>query len=316
MSMPDYPPDPNPPAVTPPSTGTPASDYSIPSQFTPPTNRTDPLVLPPGSAYGAWFSTIMDVAKRSWKSLLIIAAIGIAAPLAIVSLVSYSMDVGGMLSGFGFFTHSGFSFIGFLGALFVKLLLLIAAAFVTSAGWAAGSWALVQEAKTGRSANVNEAFQFGLKRAMRLFPWAVLAGIAFFVGYLVLWVPVLAVAFGFSMFGFAATFENTGNPLTRSFTMVIRNIGPTLARVATVFGIYLVYYWVVSAIFGLLTLPGRIIGGNSFGANLLTGIIEMIATVILAPGLAFLLIGLFVTYSELRAQEGPTSTDTLAAELG
>jgi len=83
-----------------------------------------------------------------------------------------------------------------------------------------------------------------------------------------------------------------------------------------VFGIYLVYYWIVSAIFGLLTLPGRIIGGNSFGANLLTGIIEMIATVILAPGLAFLLIGLFVTYSELRAQEGPTSTDTLAAELG
>jgi len=136
------------------------------------------------------------------------------------------------------------------------------------------------------------------------------------VGYLVLWVPVLAVAFGFSMFGFAATFENTGNPLTRSFTMVIRNIGPTLARVATVFGIYLVYYWIVSAIFGLLTLPGRIIGGNSFGANLLTGIIEMIATVILAPALAFLLIGLFVTYSELRAQEGATSTDTLAAELG
>jgi hypothetical protein len=316
MSMPDYPPDPNPPAVTPPSPGTPASDYTIPSQFTPPANRTDPLVLPPNSSYGAWFSTVMEVAKRSWKSALIISAIGIAAPLAIVSLISYTMDVGGMLSMFGFFTHRGFSFIGFLGALFVKLLLLIAAAFVTSAGWAAGSWALVQEAKTGRSANVNAAFQYGLKRAMRLFPWAVLAGIAFFIGYWFLWVPALAVAFGFSMFGFAATFENTANPLVRSFTMLLRNIGPSLGRVGTVLGIYLVYYWIVSAFFALLTLPGQIFGGGSFGAHLLSGIIWMIGTVVLAPAFAFLLIGLFVTYAELRAQEGPTSTDALAAELG
>jgi hypothetical protein len=302
--------------VTPPSTGTPASDYTIPSQFTPPANRTDPLVLPPGSTYGAWFSTVMEVAKRSWKSALIIAAIGIAAPLAIVSLISYTMNVGGMLSVFGFFSHPGFGFIGFLGALFVKLLLLVAAAFVTSAGWAAGSWALVQEAKTGRSANVSAAFQYGLQRAMRLFPWAVLAGIAFFIGYLVLWVPVLAVGFGLSMFGFAATFENTPNPLVRSVTMLVRSIGSSLARVATVLGIYLVYYWIVSAFFGLLTLPGQIFGGGSFGAHLLSGIIWMIGTVVLAPGFAFLLIGLFVTYGELRAQEGPTSTDTLAAELG
>jgi hypothetical protein len=98
--------------------------------------------------------------------------------------------------------------------------------------------------------------------------------------------------------------------------MLVRSIGSSLARVATVLGIYLVYYWIVSAFFGLLTLPGQIFGGGSFGAHLLSGIIWMIGTVVLAPGFAFLLIGLFVTYGELRAQEGPTSTDTLAAELG
>jgi hypothetical protein len=98
--------------------------------------------------------------------------------------------------------------------------------------------------------------------------------------------------------------------------MVHRSIGPSLGRVGTVLGIYLVYNGIVSAIFGLLTLPGRIFGGSSFGANLLTGIIETIATVVLAPGIAFLLIGLLVTYTELRAQESPTSTDALAAELG
>ena len=40
-------------------------------------------------------------------------------------------------------------------------------------------------------------------------------------------------------------------PLMRSLNMVHRSIGPSLARVGTVFGIYLVYYGIVTAFFGL-----------------------------------------------------------------
>ena len=65
-------------------------------------------MLPPGSSYGAWFSTITEVAKRSWKSALIISAIGIAAPLAVLSLISYSMGVGGTLTFFTVFRHPVF----------------------------------------------------------------------------------------------------------------------------------------------------------------------------------------------------------------
>ena len=315
MSMQDYPPDPNPPAMTPPSTGTPASDYTIPQQFTPPAKRSDPLVLPTGSTYGAWFSTVSEVAKRSWKSLLIISAIGIAAPLGIVTLISYVMGVGGTFTFFSLFSHPGLGFVGFVGAMFIKLVLLVAASFVAGVGWAAGSWALVQEAKSGQSANVNAAFQYGMKRAMRLFPWTVAAGLACVFGVFFFWVPGLFLAFAVSLFGFVAVFEPAPNPLMRSWTLVQKSIGSSLARIGTLFGVYLVYYWIISLIVLVLSLPFRIFtSGATRGFGV--GFFEMIGTFLLAPGFAFLLIGLLVTYSELRAQEGPTSTDTLATELG
>jgi hypothetical protein len=304
--------------VTPPSVA-PAGGYSVPQQFTPPAAvpaRTDPLVLPPGSSYGAWFSTFTEVAKRSWKSALMTAGVGVAAPLAIVSLISYTMEVGGTVSIFGLATHVGFSFFGFLVALFVKLLLSVAAAFVASVGWAAGSWALVTEAKTGQPANVSAAFQYGMKRAMALFPWAVVAGLLCSVALLFLWVPGLYLAFAFSMFGFVAVFEPTQMPLVRSLNMVHRNIGNSLARVGTLIGGYLVYYGIVTGIFTAISLPGRILTGGSFASNLIAGILQMIGTVLLAPAIGALLIGLLVTYAELRAQEAPTSTDDLAAALG
>jgi hypothetical protein len=316
MSMPDYPPDPNPPTTTPPPT--PASDYTIPQQFTPPTpppNRTDPLVLPSGSSYGGWFTTITEVAKRSWKSALF-TSLGVVVPLAIVSLIAYAMGAGGTLTIFLLFSHPGLSFISFIGALFIKLLLTIVAAFVAAAAWAAGSWALVNEAKTGRTANIQEAYQYGLRRAMALFPWTVVAGFACVIALMFFYIPGLYLAFAFSMFGFVATFERGQQPLARSFNMLHRSIGPSLARVGTLFGIFLVYNGIVSLIFGIFSITARVVAGNTPVYGIGEGFLQMIATILLAPAVAVLMIGLLVTYAELRAQEAPTSTNDLATQLG
>ena len=65
----------------------------------------------------------------------------------------------------------------------------------------------------------------------------------------------------------------------------------------------------------MISLPFRIFSsGATQGIGV--GFVEMIGTLVLAPAIALLLIGLLVTYAELRAQESPTSTDALAAELG
>jgi hypothetical protein len=317
MSMPpDLPPEPNSPSTTtPPPSGSPAGGYSVPQQYTPPAGSGDPLVPPANTSYGAWFSAVRAAAQRSWKSTVIISAIGITAPLAIVTLISYVMGAGGTFTIFSLFGHPGLSFVGYVGAMFIKMVLLVAASFVAAVGWAAGSWALVQEAKTGRAANVSAAFQYGMKRAMRLFPWTVAAGLACVFGVFFFWVPGLLLAFAVSMFGFVAVFEPAPNPLMRSWNLLQKSIGPAAARIGTLLGIYLVYYWIISGIVFVISLPFQIFSSGAtrgFGV----GFFEMIGTFVLAPGIALLMVGLLVTYGELRSHEGPTSTDDLARELG
>jgi hypothetical protein len=279
----------------------------------------DPLVLAPGSSFGAWFNKVQEIAKRSWKSALIIATVGIAAPRALVTLITTVGDWTTTVSVTGL---GALSFRHLLVSLFITLILSIAAAYVASAGWAAGVWALVQEAATGRPANVADAFKYGLKRAMSLFPWAIAAGAAVTIGSFCLLLPGLYLAFGFSLFGFVALFERGVSPIGRSFSLTHNSatIGPTLGKVGILFGVYLAYTLVVGLIFGAIGagLGLALSGGfrNAFGFNLGLGLMQTIGTLLSGPALAVLLIGLLPTYAELRSRESSLSTPQLRQELG
>ena len=306
----------------PPAYQEPPSGYSVPPQYSAvPAGAygNDPLVLPLGAPFGAWFAKVQEVAKRSWKSALIITAVGIAVPRAVVTLVS---SIGGWGAGLSFSTFGNLgAAIGslFLGLL-VTLLFSVAGCYVAAAGWAAGTWALVQEAQTGQPANLGAAFQYGLKRAMALFPWTVLAGAAFTIGSACLFLPGVYLAFGFSLFGFVAIFERGTNPVSRSFSLTHNSatIGPTLGKVGILFGVYLVYTFIVGAIFGAIAVAvGLAIGfRGGFGFNVGFGLISAIGSLLSAPAFAVLLIGLLPTYAELRAREAPLTTSQLQQELG
>src|SRR6185369_5006881 len=58
----------------------------------------DPLVLAPGSSFSAWFAKFQEVAKRSWKSSLIIMLLGVAAPRALVALLGGLAGYNGSVS--------------------------------------------------------------------------------------------------------------------------------------------------------------------------------------------------------------------------
>jgi hypothetical protein len=305
----------------PPAYQEPPSGYSVPSQYSGAVagGWSDPLVLPPGAPFGAWFSKVQEIAKRSWKSALIIAALGIAVPRALVTLISWASGWGTGLSitGIGGVASAiGSLFLGLLATLVFS----IAACYVAAAGWAAGTWALVQEAQTGRPASIPAAFQYGMKRAMALFPWTVLAAVAFTIASACLWLPGVYVAFGFSMFGFVALFERGTNPVSRSFSLTHNSatIGPTLGKIGILFGVYLVYTIIIGAIFtGIAVAVGIGFGfTNSFGYNIGFGLIQAIGSLLTAPALAVLLIGLLPTYAELRARVAPLTTSQLQQELG
>jgi hypothetical protein len=151
-----------------------------------------------------------------------------------------------------------------------------------------------------------------------LFPWAVVAAVAFTIGSACLWLPGVYLAFGFSMFGFAALFERGQSPVSRSFSLTHNSatLGPTLGKIAILLGVSSVYLWIVRGIEGALEI-GIIFGTNrGFGADFANGFIELIGGLFITPVFALLLIGLLPTYAELRARETPMSTGRLQQELG
>jgi hypothetical protein len=273
-------------------------------------------LVPAGSDFNSWFAKVQEVGKRSWKSALFTTGLGIAVPMAIATLIQ---DAGGFTTSLSV-TSMG-AFFSAIGSLFVGVLLSLIAyigvAFVASAGWAAGTWALVQEANTGQPANINAAFQYGFKRASSMWLWAVIAGAAFFVGSACFFLPGLYFAFAASMFGFAIIFERSSNPLGRSFGMTHKDIGPSLGKILLAFVPYYVVSLIVGIVFGAIALAIAFGTAGGFGYNFSYGIIEAIGTLVRSVGFAALLIGLLPTYAQLRRLEGaPVTSASLGQELG
>jgi hypothetical protein len=329
MSMPPGAPEPDPTAaptppphaapppplgqVPPPPGYVPSTGYTAPVQPSY-SGLEDPLV-PAGSDFNSWFAKVQEVGKRSWRSALFTTGLGIAVPLALATLIRYAGGFSPTLSLFSL--GAFFDVLGsvFLGAI-VTLAAYIGVAFVASAGWAAGTWALVHEANTGQPANIGAAFQYGFKRAGALWLWAVITGAAFFIGSFC-FVGALYVAFAASMFGFVGIFERGQNPLGRSFSMTHADFGPSLGKILLCFVPYFLVSLIVGLIFGAIALALAFGNVGGFGYNVSFGIIQAIGTLVQAVGLAALLIGLLPTYAQLRRREGvPVTTAHLTQELG
>jgi hypothetical protein len=314
------------PPLPPPSYGAPAGGYSVPPQYPPPPQfpggvgggAGDPLVLPPGVMFGAWFAKVQEIARRSWRSVLIITGVGIAGPYALLNLIETVTRVSSYF-GPGAVTKAS-DFANAMGSLlfglFITVVFAIGASFVAAAGWAAGVWALVQEAATGRPANVAEAFRYGMRRAASLWLWTILVGLLTFVGICLCILPGVYVAFATSLFGMVAIFERGQNPIARSFRLTHANFGATLGRIAVLFGLYFVYALVLGVIFGVIQAGVAFGSHGSFTFNVVSGILSAVETMLTAPAYAFILIGLLPTYAELRAREAPLSTAQLQYELG
>jgi hypothetical protein len=308
QSAPGYPP-PNQP---------PQGGYAVPPQYpgamgTPAYG--DPLTPPLGAPFGVWFAKVQEVAKRSWKSALITTGAGIAVPFAIASFVAGLFSFSGTYLIFGlgsFFDTLGEAVLGIM----FSLVLAIGACYVASVGWAAGTWALVQEAATGRPANVGQAFRYGQTRGLALFPYAVLAAVAFTIAQMCLYLPAVYGAFAFSLFGFVGLFERGQNPISRSVTLTHRSpsFGATLGRIAVLVGPAAIYLVVVRAIEAGIETAVGIASGS--GSGFVFGLVEFLGALALTPVFAVLLLGLLPTYAELRAREAPMSTSRLQHELG
>ncbi len=288
----------------------PGNSYAVPAGYQ---SVGDPLV-PAGPDFSTWFAKLQEVAKRSWKSALILTGLGIAVPMAVIAVLR-QFAIGAWTFNVLQVGDLGTAIGSFLGGLVLLIIAYVGVAFVASIAWAAGTWALVQEAATGQSANIGEAFKFGTSRAMRLWPWAIVAGIAYGVGSACCYLPGVYAAFAFSMFGFVGLFQRGVNPLGGSAQMAHADFGPNLGKILLTFVPFLIFGIVVPTIFRLLAGAAAGVFSTGFTYDLTYGLVAGIGELIAAPGYAALLLGLLPTYAQLRARQAPVSTPQFQQEL-
>ncbi len=268
-----------------------------------------------GASFGAWFNKVVEISKRSWKSVLITAGAGVAVPYAIAGFFA---GVAGWDSGWSVLSiTSTFNAIGDRpGGIMLALVISVAACFVAAGGWAAGAWAVIQEAATGTPADVRRAARYGVKRATALFPWTVIAAAAYTLAGMCLWLPSLYIAFGFAFFGMVALFERGQNPVKRSFHLThnTTTLAPTLGRLGVLIAIGTVYLFLVRTVESVLHTLVSIVGAR--GPGLGHGVVEFLGGLLAAPVFGLLLVALLPAYAELRARETPMTTSRLQQELG
>jgi hypothetical protein len=307
------PPPPPPPGYAPPSQPQPAG-------YTPQPAWSDPLFVPPGSSFGAWYNKVIEIVKRSWRSVLMITVGGIGLPIGIVEFFSTLFHGNYALSPTAMF-HIGtiFDTGTYLAGAFITLLFFIAATYVAAIAWAAAVWTVTVEA-SGQPAPLNAAIAYGRKRASSLWVWSVAAAVIVFIGFCLLFLPGIYAAFALSLFGFVVVFEPGQNPISRSFKLTHADLGNTLVRLLVLGAAFFVYDLIVGLIFGsieagILLDPFSL--GSSFGARFGLGLVQLISQlVITGPAAAVGVMALMPVYAGLRAREVQLSTAALRQQLG
>lgn len=281
----------------------------------------DPLIGSSTGGFCDWLEKVRQVAARSWRSSLAISLVGIALPFVIVSMTSEAMgvrrylppDVGDIR---GLVDRLPDAVLGLL----VTLAALAAAVYIAAGTWAAGLWAIVEEGTTGRRVSLIAAFRFGFTRARSLWPWLLAIGAAAEIGLLCCLLPGAYVIYACSLFGFVAVFERGANPVLRSVALTHRRIGTAAGRVLAAllpYAVYsMIYTLVVNTTFRAMSGLGALAGTTTEpGVAMLRGALNLIQVALLGMTVAVMMIALFVTYAQLRADEGPITAEDLRSGL-
>ncbi|MFU8853303.1 hypothetical protein ACNAW0_20280 [Micromonospora sp. SL1-18] len=276
----------------------------------------DPLVTPPYAGIGGWFARCGGAVRRGWRQLLPIMLLTQAVPAAVISvltlvLVPAAEPVNGP-NGAPVLPDGYFQDVfAFYGAVALAALIF---GPLQSAGWAAGTWVVARQA-AGEQSGVGAALRYGLRRALGLWGWSIVATLLISVGTCLCVLPGIYAAFAVALLGPVYLFERH-EPIGRAFRMFHQRFGMVLGRVALVAAAVILgslVRWVIEAVgqlpFGTqpMATPGTAAGAVA---------VSLVAAVLVTPVYLAQLVGLLVTYAEQRAHEGPVNTALLAAELG
>jgi hypothetical protein len=196
-----------------------------------------------------------------------------------------------------------------------RLLLLIMLITQVPAALALGLAMLPRQA-LGETVRLGAALRYGLRRALRVWGWSLLASVIIVAGISACLVPGVYFAFVLSLVGPVVLFERGSNPIGRSFRMFHNRFGMVLGRVALVALVVIVGTVAVSVVERLGMFVVGVGPTGVIGFSVGTVAVTAVAALLNAPIGAAQLIGLVVTYAEQRGHEAPVGAGQLAAELG
>lgn len=297
----------------------PGAAYPLPGQpygWHPGLDPQDPLVTPPHAGVGGWFSRCGGALRRGWRQLLPIMLLTQTVPAAVIAVLSLAFAPtdqpvsgpdGAPVLPDGYFENI-FAFYG------VVLLAALIFGPLQSTGWAAGTWVVARQA-AGEPVGVGAALRYGLRRALGLWGWTIVASLLITVGACFCLLPGLYAACAFALFGPIYLFERQ-EPIGRAWRMFHQRFGMVLGRVALVM-CALIAAAVLDGVLGLINqlafgvdpmgAPGTAAGAVA---------VAVVGAVLATPAYLAQLVGLVAAYAEQRAQEGPVNAARLAAELG
>jgi hypothetical protein len=193
------------------------------------------------------------------------------------------------------------------GALAIALPALLITVLLTLTAQLASLHVLVQRA-TGRQVSVRAAMLAGLRRVHAMIGWGILAGLLVLVGVVLCVVPGIYVGLVMVVLPAIVLLER-GRGIGRAFELFHAKFGESLARVATIAGIYLVGGIVQSAISGLLIGDLDPNADPDATPSIATALFGSIVSTSFSVALIVILAPLILTaYADMRARREPFST--------
>lgn len=290
--------------------GVPTGGYLVPPQE----QFTEPLISP---TYNGWWSCGLSIAKRGWKPLAALQALGVILVLlvqapagAYAALMSEDLN-----RAFGTPDPDRppdlaplFSLIGL--ALLAALLALIVTATVTIATVHVGvSVAIHAETR------IADALRLAARRVFPLLGWQLLAIPIYLAAVCLCILPVFYVAAVFAVLPIVVAVERT-NAISRCFSLFHSDLGSSIARIATILGLT-----IAAALAGGLigsVVDAAVTAASPSASGAVSGsVVSTLLTALISGAAAILLAPLTLTaYAGMRARVEPLSTMVIAQELG
>jgi hypothetical protein len=291
--------------------GVPPGGYAVPPQLQP--QYADPLISPD---FHGWWSRGVSIARRGWKPLAVLQAVGVVlallvqAPVAVYTALA-TEDLNTTTTTSSDTSADLPALFGLLGLTILgALLTVVLTAMVTLATVYVGA-----SIALGVPARADDALRLAVRRVFPLLGWQLLAIPIYVAAVCLCILPIFYVAAVLLVLPVVVAVERT-NPISRCFSLFHRDFGSAIGRIATIMGLTLagsaaaalIGFVIDAAARAAVPGTGGIVGGS---------VVSTLLGALIGGALAILLAPLTLTaYADMRARLEPVNAMVIAQQLG